>query len=272
MPLDATMRGLSSVIRRHDSAKELRTDARAFLSEAGVQGADLDQMAGLGAERLLVYRRLVFNRFVDVIEMTLPRIRERRGREAFHADVSMFLQERASSSPYLRDIASEFVEWVGSHWQRDESVPAYFHSLARHELLSFEIAAMPEESREVEEAELDLDRPVIMQSVARVVRYGHAVHELPSDVEDQTEPEQRETALLAYRDREHKVRYLDLGAASAEIVEALLHRGATLRDAIASGAEAGGVDLDDAYLGGVANMLADLAQRGVLLGPDLRSG
>lgn len=272
MQLDATMRGLAAVIRRHDSAKQLKSDAHAFLSEAGVAGPDLEQMAGLGADRLLVYRRLVLNRFVDVVETTVPRTQARRGLEAFHADVSRFLDEDASKSQYLRDIALEFAQWAERRWPENESIPAYLPYLARHEILSFEMAALPNDDRPVAEGELDLERPVRMQASSRVVRYPYAVHELPTDPDDVSEPERRDTALLAYRDREHKVRYLDLGPASAEILEALIHRREPLREAISAGAAAAEVSMDDAYLGGVATLLADLADRGVLLGPEPGTG
>ncbi|MCU0691111.1 MAG: putative DNA-binding domain-containing protein [Polyangiaceae bacterium] len=272
MQLDATMRGLASVIRRHDSAKQLSSEPRAFLSEAGVEGADLEQMASLGDERLLVYRRLVFSRFVHVVETTIPRTRSRRGIEALHADVSRFLDEEASKSQYLRDIALEFVLWAERRWAEDDTIPGYLPYLARHEILSFEMAALQNDDRPVQEGELDLDRPVRTQASSRVVRYPYAVHELSTDPEDLSEPERRHTALLAYRDPSHRVRYLDLGPASAEMLEALVHRGERLRHAIAGGAHAAGVPMDDAYLGGVAALLADLAERGVLLGPEMGSG
>jgi hypothetical protein len=228
-------------------------------------------MVGLGADRLLVYRRLVLNRFVDVLETTIPRTRERRGLDAFHTDVSRFLDEDASKSQYLRDIALEFARWAERRWPEDDSIPAYLPYLARHELLSFEMAALPNDDRPFVEEELDLDRPVRMQASSRVVSYPYAVHELPTEPEDVSEPAKRDTALLAYRDRDHRVRYLDLGLASAEILEGLIHRGSNLREAITAGSAVAGVAMDDAYLGGVAAMLGDLAERGVLMGPETGS-
>ncbi|MFW5739134.1 MAG: DNA-binding domain-containing protein [Myxococcota bacterium] len=267
MQHDAPMRGLAAVIRRTDAPQQLQASPRGFLSSAGVEGDDLDQMAGLSPQRLLVYRRLVFNRFLQAVELAIPRAASRRGADGFRSDVSAFLDEQGSRSPYLRDIASEFVRWVEPSWDADAAVPAYLPALARHELLSFEIASATEQCAQVDADELDLERGVLFQSSARVVHYDFAVHLLPGEEEDRTEPSRQRTSLLAYRDREHRVRFLELGTVAASVITELLDHRASLRDAIARGCAAAGVPVEDDVLAGLASLLGDLAERGVLLGP-----
>lgn len=265
MQPERAMRGLAAVIRRRDAADELRHSPRSFLEAAGVQGPDLDQLSGLGADRLLVYRRLVFNRFVDAVQMSIPRAINRRGEAAFRQDVARFLDDQGSGSPYLRDIASEFVRWVEPLWKSDAEVPDYLPDLARHELLSFETASVQTESSRAVDEELDLQRPVVFEGSARVERYAYAVHRLPEDESDRSEPDREPTALLAYRDTDHKVRYLDLGPVAASVVEHLLD-GTELRTAVEKGCADAGAAVDDELLGGIAQLLADLAERGVILG------
>jgi hypothetical protein len=79
-------------------------------------------------------------------------------------------------------------------------------------------------------------------------------------------PEARDVALLVYRDAEHMLRYLDLTPAAAAILERMLRPDVTVKDAIVEGATASGVPVDDALLVGTSKLLADLADRGVLLG------
>jgi len=270
MQPESTLRGLTAVVRRNEAADQLRESPRTFLERAGVEGADLDQLSGLGADRLLVYRRLVFNRFIDAVEMTIPRTMHRRGRDALKADVSMFLDVEGSRSPYLRDIATEFVRWVSPLWLADPDVPNYLPELARHELLSFETASMSDESEQLAQEQLDLERGVAFQRATKVAHYDYAVHQLPANEEDRTEPLAEPTSLLAYRDAEHRVRYLELGPVSAAVLTELLERATTLREAIARGCAAADVQIDDEMLGGIAQLLAELADRGVLLGPATR--
>ncbi|HSO39582.1 MAG TPA: hypothetical protein VLT33_43950 [Labilithrix sp.] len=78
-------------------------------------------------------------------------------------------------------------------------------------------------------------------------------------------PEQRAASLLVYRDAEHKTRFLDLSPLAAEILERLF-AGTALAAAMTEACAASGQPLDNAVLAGAATLLADLGERGVLLG------
>jgi hypothetical protein len=71
--------------------------------------------------------------------------------------------------------------------------------------------------------------------------------------------------LLAYRDPEHEVRYLELTPLACGIVERLL-AGESLGQAVQGAADAAGSALSEAVLAGAAKLLADLAERGVVEG------
>jgi hypothetical protein len=63
------------------------------------------------------------------------------------------------------------------------------------------------------------------------------------------------------------VRYLELSALAAAILERLHAGRQTLRQAVTSACAAEGVAPDETVLSGAARVLADLAERGALLGP-----
>ena len=73
------------------------------------------------------------------------------------------------------------------------------------------------------------------------------------------------TALLVYRSPEHEVRYLETSALGADILERLLAREA-LGAAIRGACESSGLALETSVVDGTATLLADLAERGALLG------
>jgi hypothetical protein len=79
-------------------------------------------------------------------------------------------------------------------------------------------------------------------------------------------PPERPTALLLYRDAEHRVRKLALTPAAAAMVGRMLLPGFTVQAAIVEGAADAGEAVDDALLAAVSVLLGDLAERGVLLG------
>ena len=222
---------------------------------------------GFQDTRAWTYRTLVRNNLDAVVADFLPRTAARLGAR-FDDEVARFYEQRGPRTHYLRDVPAELVAHVGARWSSDDGIPAYLHDLARHELLSFEIAAAPVDRLPPALGDLSLDEIVVLGSGVTVARYRFAVHELPFGTEDRSVPEERNVTLLAYRDAEHEPRFLDLSPSANAIVEALL-AGKPLADALRHAAEATGVPFDDAFLVGAAELLADLGERGVVLGAPL---
>lgn len=244
-------------------------DAGAWLGERGVAREDAEAMHALGAKRLTLYRRLVRRGLESAIRIQIPRTAARVG-DRFADDVRNFFDEEMPVSHYLRDVAFEFVDWVGPRWREDAAVHAYLVDLARHELVAFDVAGSPARRSAPVRPELSLEESVVFDPVAKIVRYDHAVHRLRA-AEDATDvPEAVATSLLVYRDEEHDVRYLELTRLAARIVERLME-GEVLGEAIQRAAVDEGTPLEPTILDGAARVLADLAERGVLLGVQARS-
>ncbi|MFO0763077.1 MAG: putative DNA-binding domain-containing protein [Byssovorax sp.] len=258
------------LVRAPDAEARLAVDRAAFLAEGGAAPADRAHLAAAPDRRLLLYRKLVRGGLTRAIAIELPRTAARMG-ERFEAWIERFIEEEGPRSHYLRDVAFELLAWAAPRWADDPSVPGYLGDLARHELSGFDVAAAPEDPRGPSGEDLDLDRAVRFDRAARLHRYDHAVHLLLADLDARDEPPREPTALLAYRDAEHEVRYLALTPLAAAIVERLLG-GATLRDGVMGGAAALGQPLDGAVLAGTAALLDDLRQRGVVLGGEPRQG
>ena len=84
-------------------------------------------------------------------------------------------------------------------------------------------------------------------------------------VDDRTEPKRRQTSLFVYRSPEHEVRYLELSSLAAKILQRLV-AGETLGQAIERASSEEGVALDKSVTESTARLLADLGERGALLG------
>ncbi len=254
-------------------SSSLSDDDRAFLREQG-------------PNRLLVYRRLVRSTLRDAIELSMPRASARmkavsgstEGRSLFQEAFDAYVGERGTRSHYLRDIAPELLDFCAERYARSPSMPAYLLELGRLESAEIEVAAAPTKRElhgpsgppEAENAsatgdELGIDHGVRFIEACRLFRFEHAVHRLPSDLDDRSEPARVITFLLVYRSPQHEVRYLELSAVAEAILRRLLD-GSSLRTALVEGCSEMGVPLDDAVLSGTAQVLSDLGQRGVLLG------
>jgi hypothetical protein len=182
----------------------------------------------------------------------------------FDADVARFLDEVGPRTHYLRDVPHELYAWARPRWSGDAALPAYLPDLAAYELACFGVSAAENRADGVP-GEIAPDRPVAFEGSARLLRLGWAVHELAADDTATDVPARRDVRLLAYRDDEHAVRWLELTLLADAIVGRLM-AGEALAPAVARACE----DHGAAAAGDVARLLADLGARGVLLGS--RSG
>jgi uncharacterized protein len=236
----------------------------AWLARNGV--AELDARAlTRDFPRLKVYRKLVRGNLEQALRDTIPRTLARLD-SSFEPYFSEFLRVSPPDTRYLRDLTPQFLRFALERWSRDPHVPAYLGDLARHEALQVELASLLALPKEHVSAELALDDGIEFIDAARLVEYGWAVHRLPEDESSQVLPERSNVALLVYRSPEHDVRYLELGPFARALLSGLLDDRLSLRLSLARAAERARLPLDDELLTRAARLLAELAERGALLG------
>ena len=242
--------------RRSDGSLRTQAEGEALLGE--FVRSIREPEAGPVPLGLDVYRTLVRARFVDVVSLTVPLAAEALGTPALRAWVHRFVAERASRSPYFADVGGEFVAWAAPQWEADPTLPPWLAELAKFEVERFELAGALDEPPPLALGSLDLDRPVALRGPLRLVRSAWSVQRPP--------PCEREpTALLLYRSLDFHTQVVELSPAAGAIVGRLL-AGEPLRHAIEGGCADAGIAADDSALAGTAAVLADLAERGVLLG------
>jgi len=245
-----------------------RAGVDAWLARHAIDGDDAVAMK-TNVERLLVYRDLVRKTLVGALKLAIPRTIARLGAR-FEHELSLFLAERGPRTHYLRDVTRELMEFWAPRFRDGAVGPRYLLDLARHEALEISVASSPDAAPGSTD-ELSADARLLFSPSLVVARYDYAVHRLPADEDDRSEPLLVETALAVYRDAEHDVRYLELTPLAAKILELLLD-GEALGRAVARACEASGVALEPSVIDGTSRLLADLAERGALVGVDPLSG
>ena len=236
----------------------------AWLARHRVEGPDARALTR-DFPRLLVYRKLVRGTLREALRATIPRTLARLG-ERFEAWFAEFLAVSPPVTRYLRDLTPQFLRFALERWASDPDVPAYLADLARHEALQVEVASLLARPKGHIQAELSLDRGVEFIDAVRLVHYEWAVHRLPEDETSRVLPEHSAVSLLVYRSPEHDVRYLELGPFALSLLVNLLTERLSLQEALVRAAERAGVPLDDHLLTRAAKLLANLAERGALLG------
>jgi hypothetical protein len=268
MSTDPRLQMMNALLRQRDAADASRADLRAFAAAQGVEGEDLDAIEAAGAERFLVYRALVQNRMRNTITAFLERTTARLGIARIRADYADWIHERAAASPYLRDVPAEFVAWVAPRWLEDTGVPDYLVDLARHELLEYDIRNDHRGGEAPTGLDLALDKPLRFDGAARLMHYRFAVHKLSAELDDDGLPEEVATRLMVYRDAKNGVRYLELTPLAFAVLQQLMEHHKPVAEGLRAACEALGEPLDDNRLAISATLLADLAERGVLLGAE----
>ena len=216
---------------------------------------------------LAVYRRLVRSGLASTVFRLLPRSRARMNREhdgAFDKAFVAFLDASGPRTHFMRDVPGELVQWAEKFW-RDSKVDTRWIELARYEAARFAVESAPDDNAEIELAEIDLERTVVFSHATRIERFHHVVHELPENPDDFSSPKKRAVSVLIYRDADNDVVDLELKPFFATLVE-VSRNGAVLKAALNESANQWSADLDDDLLARVAEFLADLGERGVLLG------
>lgn len=267
--LDDIQRALSRLIVDLDVESGTGAGLSEFLRERGVGPVAIASLAGVDPERLLVYRQLIRRQVRGVLADLLPRTAAARGQAVFDADADAWLAELGPRSRLLRDLPGEFATWAAPRWSIEHvpagmpQAPAWLGDLARHELLTHEVGAAPLRPP-ADPRPFALDARLEFDPSARLGRFGFAVHELTD--EPDAAPRREPTALLLYRDREHAVRTLHLSPLAEALLDALLVRGTTVEQAVREAAAATGSALDGELLGRVSVLLADLGERGAVIG------
>lgn len=249
-----------------DSASALAGDLGPYLARHGIDGEDAEALL-VSPRRLGLYRMLVRHNVVNVIGTMLERTRSRlehHGAGAFDRSVDAFLAAQGPRTPHLRDVPSELLAWTAPRWRSDQRIPRWLADYAEYELVDFTIGVAPRPAPPPPLADVTADRALVFADPRVIVHLGWAVHLMAAD-DLAAVPEERPVSLLVYRATDHTTRFLDLTPLAAAILERLF-AGCPLANAMTEACAAASMPLDNAVLAGAAQLLADLGERGVLLG------
>jgi hypothetical protein len=236
------------------------------LSGHGLAAADAAALAASDPRRLLVYRRLVRSTLRETIGLELPRTRACMGEAAFGRYVDAFCSESPPRSPILRDAAYELAAWAIPRFARDGELPPHLGDLARYELFEFDVYTAERHTPPtlVASEGLDPELGVCFDTTTRVARLDHAVHQTGDSVLACS------GGVLGYRDGDGRFRQLDLTPMATTLLALLLLEHSALGAAIQRACLHHGQALDERVIEGTAQVLSDLAERGVVLGSQPR--
>lgn len=196
--------------------------------------ADVDE------RRMRVYRQLVYNNIEGFVAGAFPIAKKILNPEAdkpiaeetdgspWHKLVREFVHQHASTSPYFLEVSQEFLEFLGQTERPD--LPPFLLELCHYEWVELALRVDEQDipSTVLHAGETHLIDPVadllehcpVVSPLTKSLAYNFAVHQVQGD-RPISAVEPAATFLVVYRDRDDRVRFLEINAMTALLLELL---------------------------------------------------
>ena len=180
--------------------------------------------AGVEQRRLQIYQDLVYNNIEGFISGGFPVLRSLYEEPDWHEMVRQFIDQHRCHTPYFLEISQEFLQFLMGTYVRRDCDPPFMAELAHYEWV--ELALDVSEEVLFDPIEIDDLRTSVLRlsPLAWVLSYQFPVHRI--GVSYRPEQAQEPTYLAVYRDREDKVCFMELNAATARLLELIRDTGA----------------------------------------------
>jgi hypothetical protein len=223
---------------------------------------------GVTAERMNLYRELIYNNVESFIASGFPVLRELFADDSWAAMIRDFLARHRSTTPYFSGIPAEFLAYLRDERGDHPGDPPFLLELAHYEWLELAVS-VDEGDTPPEDPALTADpvaHRLTLSPAAWPQVYRYPVQRISRTFQPE-EPPPEPTHLAVYRDREDQVRFLELNAVTYRLLQIIGEQpglpGLAYLERIA--AELGHGDAAP-LLGHGTELLRDLARRGVIGG------
>jgi hypothetical protein len=217
---------------------------------------------GVEQRRLDIYQRLVYNNIEGFISKGFPVLRSLYEDDAWQQLVRGFIGAHRCSTPYFMEISQEFLHYLLQEYQPGALDPPFMAELAHYEWVELALDVAEESPPPAVSVDDPLAAVPRLSPLAWLLSYRFPVHHIGP--QNQSREEREPTYLVVYRDRREQVRFMELNAVTARLVEMTrdnnVATGAGLLDKLA--AETGMES--QALLAFGAQLLAQLLECGVL--------
>jgi len=173
--------------------------------------------AGVEQRRLQIYQDLVYNNIEGFISGGFPVLRSLYQDADWHQLVRTFIEEHRCHTPYFLEISQEFLQFLMQDYSARDGDPPFMAELAHYEWVEIALDVSLEELPEAVAVDDFLAAVPRLSPLAWLLSYQFPVHRIGPGFRPAAA--QEPTYLVVYRDREDTVRFMELNAATARLVE-----------------------------------------------------
>ncbi|MEY4193960.1 MAG: hypothetical protein RLZZ226_328 [Pseudomonadota bacterium] len=177
---------------------------------------------GIAPTRMQMYQQLFFSNMENFLASGFPVLKAVLEPSYWHQLVRDFFAEHHNKTPLFVGIAGEFLDYLSLERPGQPGDPAFLLELAHYEWVELALEVSGEELAPVNHALVDdpLPHRVRLSALAWPLVYRFPVHRIAPTYRPH-EPPDTPTCLLVYRDREDRVRFLEISAATYRLLERL---------------------------------------------------
>jgi hypothetical protein len=177
---------------------------------------------GIEDRRMAVYRKLFFNNLYNLLGTMFPVLRKIRTDDDWRRMIRQFMQKHKAETPYFLQLPEEFLSFLEKEFEPGPGDPAFLLELAHYEYAELALSISTEENNP---DGIDPDGDLLIGSPVKSVlawayAYQYPVHRISPNFLP-TEPAEQPVYLALYRDGDDKVRFLELNAVTAGLLDAI---------------------------------------------------
>lgn len=175
---------------------------------------------GVEERRLKIYRELFYNNIEDFLANAYPVLRRISTDAVWHARVRDFYARHVSTSPQFHRVADEFLRFVEEERGTHPDDPPFLAELAHYEWVELALSIAPDDpTPALADPDGDpLEAPPVISPLAWTLSYAWPVHRIGPDHRPSTPPQQP-TYLVVHRTRRDEVRFLEINAVTARLLQ-----------------------------------------------------
>jgi hypothetical protein len=175
---------------------------------------------GIEARRLDVYRKLFFNNLYSLLGNFFPVMRKIHTDARWRRFIRGFMQHHQAHTPYFLELPEEFLAYLRDEFRADDDDYPFLAELAHYEYAEIALS-ISEEQDDLAAVDPDgdlLEEVPVKSVLAWAFAYQYPVHRISPDFLPE-EPEAQPVYLALYRDGDDNIRFLELNAVSAALLE-----------------------------------------------------
>lgn len=177
--------------------------------------------ADVKPERMLMYRELIYNNIEGFMAGNFPVIRKIMDDQQWRALIHDFILAHRAHTPYFAEIAEEFLDYLENERKHHNDFP-FLPELAHYEWVELALSvAADERVAGTQKPAINEDGLLRLSPLAWLLLYRFPVHRISPDFLPQEAPEQP-TSLIAYRDHNDEVKFMDINPFTYRLL-AIIH-------------------------------------------------